>query len=107
MLGTEAAFIISGLDSQEDRLRAGVQPDADPDWGTEPETAWGRLVTGENSVTVASERGNWPRFYELLAAALREGGPPPVDPADAVGTLRVLEQARRSAREHAVLALAQ
>ena len=97
VLGTEAAFVISRLDSQEDRLRAGERPDTAPDWGAEPEAYRGRLVTGDTSVPVPGERGDWPRFYARLAAALREGGPPPVDPADAVAALRVLEQARRSA----------
>ena len=48
------------------------------------------------------EPGNWPAFYALLRDALRSGGPPPVDPRDAVTTLRVLEAARQSAREEAV-----
>jgi predicted dehydrogenase len=106
VLGTEAAFVVDGLDSQEDALRAGTRPDTDPDWGTEPESRWGRLIAGEDSTPVPSERGDWPEFYELLTAALREGDPPPVDPRDAVATLRVLELARRSAEERAVLRLA-
>ena len=97
VLGSEAAFVLTRLDSQEDRLRAGERPDTVPDWGVEPEAHRGRLVTGDASVPVPGERGDWGRFYALLAAALREGGPPPVDPADAVAALRVLEQARESA----------
>jgi scyllo-inositol 2-dehydrogenase (NADP+) len=97
VLGTEAAFVLSRLDSQEERLREGERPDTVSDWGAEPEAHRGRLVSGDASVPVPGERGDWPRFYALLATALREGGPPPVDPADAVATLRVLEQARRSA----------
>jgi predicted dehydrogenase len=103
VLGTEAAFVVSWPDSQEDALRAGERPDTNPDWGREPESRWGRLVIGEHSEAVPSERGDWPRFYSLLAAALRDGGPPPVDPRDAVATLRVLELARRSAAERSVL----
>ena len=72
------------------------------DWGVEPESRWGRLVTGERSVPVRSERGDWPRFYALLVDALREGAPPPVDPNDAVATLRVLEQAHASAVERVI-----
>ena len=105
VLGSEAALVIQGLDSQEDALRAGKRPDAEPGWGAEPASNWGRLVTGEDSVPVPSERGDWPRFYKLLATALRDGGPPPVDPRDAVDTLRVLEAARRSADERTVVAL--
>jgi predicted dehydrogenase len=105
VLGSEAAFVLTRLDSQEDRLRAGERPDTVPDWGVEPEAHRGRLVTGDASVPVPGERGDWPRFYALLAAALREGGPPPVDPADAVAALRVLEQARESAATATVRAL--
>jgi predicted dehydrogenase len=105
VLGTEAAFILSRLDSQEERLRAGERPDTVPDWGAEPEAHRGRLVTGDASVPVPGERGDWPRFYTRLVAALCEGGPPPVDPRDAVATLRVLEQARRSAETQATIAL--
>ncbi|MFL5861767.1 MAG: Gfo/Idh/MocA family oxidoreductase [Solirubrobacteraceae bacterium] len=97
VLGSEAAFVLSALDSQEDRLRAGRRPDIDPDWGAEPEAHRGRLVTGDTSVPVPTQRGEWPRFYALLVSALAESGPPPVDPGDAVATLRVLEHARHSA----------
>ncbi len=106
VLGSEAAFVLAGLDSQEERLRAGKRPDTEPNWGAEPESSWGRVVAGEDSVAVPSERGDWPRFYALLAAALRQGGAPPVNPRDAVASLRVLDAARRSARERKVLTLA-
>jgi predicted dehydrogenase len=105
VLGTEAAFVVSGLDSQENALRAGVAPDTDPEWGVVPEQRWGRLVAGDQSAPVPSERGEWPRFYALLASALHDGGPPPVDPRDAVATLRVLDHARVSAAERAVVTL--
>jgi predicted dehydrogenase len=103
VLGGEAAFVIEGVDSQEDQLRAGRRPDSEADWGAEPESHWGRLVAGEDSTPVPSERGDWPRFYALLAAALRDGGPPPVDPRDAVSTLRILEAARQSAEARTVI----
>jgi scyllo-inositol 2-dehydrogenase (NADP+) len=106
VLGTEAAFVVSDLDSQETKLRDGTRPDTEPDWGLEPEARWGRLVTGEDSVPVPSERGAWPRFYSSLATALHTGGPLPVNPFDAVMTLRVLDCARRSAHSRAVVALA-
>jgi scyllo-inositol 2-dehydrogenase (NADP+) len=105
VLGTKAAFVVQALDSQEDALRSGARPDAVPDWGSEPESRWGRLVMGEDSTPVRSERGDWSRFYALLLRALRDGDPPPVDPHDAVATLRVLEAARRSAVGREVVTL--
>jgi scyllo-inositol 2-dehydrogenase (NADP+) len=106
VLGSEAAFVLTRLDSQEDRLRAGERPDTVTDWGAEPEAHRGRLVTGDASVPVPGERGDWARFYSLLATALRDGGPPPVDPADAVAALRVLEHARQSAALRTTVAVA-
>jgi predicted dehydrogenase len=105
VLGTKAAFVVRGLDGQEDALRSGARPDEVRDWGTEPEPRWGRLVSGDESAPVPSERGDWPLFYALLVRALRDRDPPPVDPHDAVATLRVLEAARRSAASHEVVTL--
>jgi predicted dehydrogenase len=103
VLGDRAAFVSRDVDSQEDKLRAGSRPDNSPDWGAEPEERWGRLVAGESSQPVPSERGDWPRFYALLRESLVAGGPPPVDPRDAVTSLAILELARRSAAEGAVI----
>jgi scyllo-inositol 2-dehydrogenase (NADP+) len=105
VLGTKAGFVIRDLDGQEDALRAGIRPDQVPDWGSEPEPRWGALVRGDESVPVPSERGDWPRFYALLLRALRDGDPPPVDPRDAVATLRVIEAARQSAASREVVTL--
>jgi scyllo-inositol 2-dehydrogenase (NADP+) len=103
--GTRAAFLVNGLDSQEEALRAGGRPDITPDWGKARKWERGRLVAGEQSVPVPSEPGAWQRFYSLLEEALRSGGPPPVDPLDAVAGLRVIEAARRSANTRSVVAL--
>ncbi len=105
VLGSEAAFLIEALDGQEDALRAGARPDHGGAWGVEPPERWGRLVAGDVSEPVHSERGDWPQFYARLAAALRDGGPAPVDARDAVAGLHVLEAARRSADERAVIRL--
>ena len=103
--GTEAGFLVPNLDPQEAALRAGRRPDTDPQWGMPEEWEHGRLIAGERSVPVPPEPGDWPRFYTLLRDALRHGGAPPVDPRDAVETLRVLEAARRAARDHRVIVL--
>jgi scyllo-inositol 2-dehydrogenase (NADP+) len=105
VLGTRGAYLVEGLDGQEDALRAGRRPDDSGAWGVEPESRWGRLVRGDESETIPSERGAWQSFYVALERSLREGGPPPVDPRDAVATLEVLEAARRSSNERAVIAL--
>jgi predicted dehydrogenase len=103
--GSTAAYLVSGLDPQEAALRSGARPDTAPDWGRPQEWERGRLVAGDQSVPVPGEAGAWPRFYTVLRDALASGGPPPVNPQDAVETLRVLEAARRSARDRTIVAL--
>jgi len=103
--GTDAAFLVSGLDPQEAALRGGARPDTVARWGEPEEWERGRLVAGEQSVPVPPEPGDWPRFYALLRDALLGGGPPPVDPQDAVESLRVLEAARRASRVQSVMTL--
>jgi predicted dehydrogenase len=93
VLGDHAAYVKHGEDVQEAALRTGHRPDGQ-DWGEEPEGAWGLLGAGGDVRRVPTERGDYGAFYERLAAALRDGGPPPVDPRDAVAALEVLEAAR-------------
>jgi scyllo-inositol 2-dehydrogenase (NADP+) len=105
VLGTAGAFVIDGLDSQEDALVAGRRPDDGTAWGREPASAWGRLVRGSASETVPSEPGDWPAFYRQMEACLRGQGPVPVEPADAVAVLDVLGAARVSAASGSVVSL--
>lgn len=97
LLGSAGAFQSFGLDGQEDALAAGGDPAA-PDWGVEPRERWGVLATDGERV-VESRRGDYPAYYAGVAEALRTGGPPPVDPADSIDGLRVIEAGLRSAAE--------
>jgi predicted dehydrogenase len=99
VLGNRAAYVVAHVDGQEDALRSGLRPDGSDQWGLEPETHWGRLVRDEESEPVPSELGAWPTFYMQLERALRKGGPSPVDPAEGVAALEVLDAARRSVAE--------
>ena len=103
--GSSAGFLVPALDPQEAALRAGERPDTVEGWGRPPDYERGRLVAGEQSVPVPAVPGDWRRFYELLRDALRDGGPPPVDPLDAVMTLGVLEAARRASAGRKVISL--
>jgi predicted dehydrogenase len=102
--GSAAGFVVADLDPQEAKLRAGERPTG-AGWGMPTESEYPRLVRGEESEPVTPEPGDWRRFYELLRDALTTGAPLPVEPEEALETLRVLDAARRSARERAVVPL--
>jgi predicted dehydrogenase len=102
VLGSRAAWVKSGLDVQEEALRGGARPGGSG-WGREPPARWGRLGAGDEWVRVPTLPGAYPEYYAGIAAALRTGAPPPVDPADAVAVLEVIEAAQRSAAEGAVV----
>ena len=103
-LGSRAAYVKHGLDVQEEALRRGERPDR-PDWGEEPPERWGSLGTGDDVQPVPTVRGEYPAFYAGVARALREGGPMPVDPEDALAGLRIIEAAQRSAATGSVIHL--
>ncbi|GAA2585270.1 Gfo/Idh/MocA family oxidoreductase [Dactylosporangium fulvum] len=104
LLGDRAAYVKFGMDVQEDALRAGRLP-TEPGWGEEDPANYGVLTVGGQDRAVRTEPGAYQQFYSGLAAALRDGAPPPVDPADAVAALTVLEAARRSAERRQVVPL--
>lgn len=95
-LGSRAAYVVPDLDPQEAALRAGRSP-TEPGWGAVPAAQWGRLVAGDDTRTVATRPGDYCAFYRAWRDALLHGGRVPVDPADAVETLRILEAAREAA----------
>jgi scyllo-inositol 2-dehydrogenase (NADP+) len=104
ILGLGGAFEKWGLDPQEAQLASGMTP-ADPGYGVEPDEHWGELVRGSEREPMPTQRGRYPDFYAGVASAIASGGPPPVDPRDAVATLEILESARRSAMTGTVVTL--
>ena len=104
LLGLGGAYVKYGLDVQEAALGAGRRP-GDPDWGREPREQWGRLARGDETTRIETEPGAYERFYAGVERWLREGGPPPVDPVDAVVGLEILEAAHASAQAVDVVAL--
>jgi predicted dehydrogenase len=100
--GVGGEYIKEDFDPQERQLLDGMRP-TDPGFSAEPPERWGRLYTTDGSVRpVPPERGDYRLFYEQFRDAVRGDGERPVDPADAVRGLRVLEAAERSARTGAV-----
>ena len=93
--GSRGAFVVDELDGQETALREGKVP-GEGVWGEEPEDRWGRFVAGEEERPVPAADGAWPEFYRRWEAVLRGEGAVPVEPADAVAVLEVLERAARA-----------
>ena len=96
VLGDRAGYTKYGLDGQEAALHAGQRP-GDDGWGEDPPAQWGRVGTEGDLREVRTEPGRYEAFYAGLVAALQEGAPLPVDPAESVAVLEILEAARRSA----------
>jgi scyllo-inositol 2-dehydrogenase (NADP+) len=91
VLGSESGYTKWGLDRQEPDLAAGMPP-SDPAYGVDPQESWGVLGVDGAAKPVPAERGAYPRFYTKLPAALRGEGPLPVDPAESLEVLKVIEK---------------
>lgn len=103
LYGTAGSFVKYGLDPQEARLRSGGSLGS-ARFGEEGGDLRGRLTIGDaEPVLVPTERGDWRRFYAGVADAILDDAAPPVEPADALEGLRLIELARRSAAEGRVL----
>ena len=129
-LGSKAAYVKHGLDVQEAALRSGAGPRG-PNFGEEPREAWGMVGTGERAEPVETEPGRYVAYYEGIEEAIRAAAdvsgprpqgaeraveprppaprgpavPPPVPLEAGVETLRVIEAARASSAERAVVPL--
>ena len=102
VLGTRAAYVKQDADVQEAALRAGTRADA-PGFGEDPEERWGWVGVGANARPIRTEKGDYTRFYALAVEWLAGRAPPPVDPADAIAVLDLIEAAQRSAAEATVV----
>jgi predicted dehydrogenase len=96
-----------GLDPQEGDLREGKRPGSS-EWGREPQEKWGRLSTDISGIyindgPIGMLPGAYEQFYAFLRVALTLGGPPPVDPLEAIETLRVIEAAQESIRSGQII----
>lgn len=102
VLGTAGSYTKWGMDPQEAELRNGASPGS-LGWGEEPQEAWGTLVRGGNGKTdeelYPSQAGNYGFFYAELAAAIRQEGPNPVPPEEALQVMHIMELAQQSHRE--------
>ena len=97
------AYISRYSDVQEVALRAGERPTpGSTTWGVEHRERWGTLITVEKGELceqrIPSLQGDYTLLYDAFAAAILDGAPNPVPPAQALHVLAVLEAARESDR---------
>ena len=103
LLGDKGSFVKYGLDVQEVALKAGLTPYTKSDWGVEPESVWGNLVTEVNGVQfsgkIQSEMGDYRDYYANVYAAIADNKPLDVTAEHARNIIRVIELAMQSNAE--------
>jgi len=102
--GTRGSFVKTGLDTQEDALKAGARPTwpAQPGWGRDPGPA--TLVTAAAdgalaSIDVAQEAGAHMAYFAALADAIRGEGANPVPAEQALDVMAAIELGLASAAQ--------
>jgi hypothetical protein len=79
------------MDPQEAHLRSGMLP-TDPAYGVELPERWGRLYGYDGTeAVVPALRGHYGEFYRQFRAAVLGSGPVPVEPAQSMAVLRLLD----------------
>ena len=89
--GTRGGLLTFGVDPGEGRLQGGRHP-SDPD-SAEGLSIPAERVTAEGREALRLPAGDWVAFYRAVAASLRTGAPPPVDPAEVRAAIAILEAA--------------
>jgi scyllo-inositol 2-dehydrogenase (NADP+) len=105
LYGTEGSFLKYGLDPQEEALKQGGSP-AQPNWGTEPESAWGTLTRCEGELQrtkYPTLAGCYQDYYENVYRAIRGTEALAVTPQQAREVIRLIELARQSSDEKRVV----
>jgi len=97
--GRRGSYLKTGLDSQEDQLKAGLRP-GQPGWASNPPGLI-REVDGVLDLRgeLATLDGAYIEFYRALAASTQDGVPFPVSADAAVNVAEIIELARQSAEE--------
>lgn len=103
--GATASWLKSGLDVQEDQLKAGLPVGADG-WGVDPRPATVVDGTTGERIEAVCPPGDYPAYYAAVAAALTGRGENPVPPEQALQVMEVLEAGLESDRLRAEVALA-
>ncbi|CAN5175169.1 oxidoreductase [soil metagenome] len=101
--GTGGSLVKLKADQQETQLIAGMRP-GDHGWGSDADPLAIYGAGGERSVPATP--GDQRRFYELVAEALKDDGPGPIRPIEALAVMAVIEAGVVSARDGVSVPLA-
>lgn len=97
--GINGSFLKSGLDVQENALKAGGIPGTQG-WGTEPEQNWGVLNTDIDNLhfkgKIETVPGNYLAYYDNICDHIVEGKSLAVKPEQAADTIKIIEAAFKS-----------
>jgi len=97
--GTRGSYVKTGLDVQEDQLKAGLRP-GDAAFGKNPPGLLCEVDGDHDSrMEFATLDGAYADFYRLLAISILEGKPFPVTAQDAVDVMRIIDLALQSDAE--------
>jgi predicted dehydrogenase len=100
--GTNGSFIKSGVDPQEEALKAGRTPD-ESNWDAEPSERYGVLTTREGPTTIPTVPSNFTHYYENIRDAILGQAQLAVTPEQALQVMRGLELAVASDQQRCVL----
>lgn len=98
--GTRGSYVKTGLDTQEDQLKAGLRP-GQPGFAGSNAPGTLRAQEGEREVerVLPTLDGAYVEFYRAVADAIHLGAAFPVTPQDAVDVMTIIELANASALE--------
>ncbi len=106
--GSLGSLIKYGMDPQEDALKQGVRPSG-PLWGIEAPDQHAHLTRMQDgaacTLRIETVAGNYGAYYHAIHAALRGGGTVPVDAADALKVIAVIEAAVASHAQQRTVSL--
>jgi predicted dehydrogenase len=92
--GEHGSFYKSGIDPQEELLKAGALPTGGQ-WGNEPQELWGTISYQKDGLqfeeTVETIQGNYNHFYDNVYEAIRKGAELFVKPIESVEVLKIIE----------------
>ena len=94
--GSLGSYQKSGLDPQEDALRAGQTPGGAA-WGQDDPALFGELATAQQRRRLPTLAGDYPQFYRQFVRALQGQADLPVPLQDALLGIQLIELAERSA----------